>query len=367
MQLQTLQLINFRNYTEVKLNVAAPVVVLVGSNGSGKTNLLDAIHYLSLTKSAVVSNDSHSVRNGEKFFSIKGTFRLPHTTTEIFCAVQSGKKIFREGSNDYAKLSDHVGKFPVVLIAPDDTDIVKEGSEERRKFFDSIISQLDRNYLEALIQYNHLLRQRNSLLKMFAENTPVDEVALESYDQGLVRFGNIIHHRRRQFIDSFTPVFQKFYRMIVEDEPAGVTYDSELARISYEDGLIRNRQRDFSLLRTNFGVHRDDYRFDLLEGDLRKMGSQGQRKSFVIALKLSQFEILKENKRLKPILLLDDIFDKLDDHRIRKLLEMIRNNDFGQLFITDARPDRTSALLDSIQVPAKIFHIEKGVIVNENG
>jgi DNA replication and repair protein RecF len=364
MQLKTLQLINFRNYAELKLDVSAPIVVLVGSNGSGKTNLLDAIHYLSLTKSAVVSNDSHSVKNGEKFFSIKGTFQTANSTTEIICAVQSGKKIFREGVNEYAKLSDHVGKFPVVLIAPDDTDIVKEGSEERRRFFDSMISQMDRQYLDALIQYNLALRQRNSLLKMFADQGTVDDLALQSYDQPLVRFGTVIHNKRREFIQSFFPVFQKYFRLIVESEPAGVTYDSELLATSFPDGLGKNYQRDLFLQRTSFGVHRDDYRFDLFDGDLRKMGSQGQKKSFVIALKLSQFEMLKENKRLKPILLLDDIFDKLDDRRISRLLEMIQNEEFGQLFITDARPDRTATLLESINVTAKIFHIEKGEIVN---
>jgi DNA replication and repair protein RecF len=364
MQLLSLQLSNFRNYSELKLDVSGAINVLVGSNGSGKTNLLDAIHYLSLTRSAFASSDTHSIKHGEKYFFIKGTFASGSGASEIACNVQQGaKKIFKEGVNEYQKLSDHVGKFPVVLIAPDDTDLVKEGSEERRRFFDSMISQLDRNYLEALIQYTHILKQRNSLLKMFADTGSLDDLALESYDHALTDAGNRIFEKRKKFIQEFIPVFSKFYQMIVNNEPATLTYQSELLNVDYLSGLKQNRQRDLFLQRSNFGVHRDEYHFQLEHGELKKLGSQGQRKSFIVALKLAQFEMVKDKKNVRPILLLDDIFDKLDDERIAKLLGMIKTNQFGQLFITDARPDRTSSLLKSIGVSATIFHVEKGKII----
>lgn len=362
MQLQTLQLVNFKNYSEAKLDLSAKINVLVGKNGSGKTNLLDAIHYLSLTKSAF-SSDNFSIRNGEQFFMVKGFFKQGNSLQELTCSLQAGvKKTFREGVNEYQKLSEHIGKYPVVLIAPDDTELVKEGSEERRKFFDSIISQLDRTYLEALIQYSYALKQRNSLLKMFADTHSVDAIALESYDRILVREGDVIFKKRKDFIGEFLPIFRQFYTFIVADEKADLEYKSELQKTDIQTGLNTSRQRDLFLQRTNFGVHRDDYQFTLGTGDLKKLGSQGQQKSFIIALKLAQFEVLKRHKGFKPILLLDDIFDKLDDFRIAKLLELIQNDELGQLFITDARPDRTSALLRQINISAAIFTVEMGEV-----
>jgi DNA replication and repair protein RecF len=363
MQLQNLQLINFKNYEEVKLDFSSKINVLVGKNGSGKTNLLDAIHYLSLTKSAVSPSDSFCIRHGEPNFYIRGLFKQPQAINEISCAYQSGaKKIFKEGVNEYQKLSDHIGKYPVVLIAPDDTDLVKEGSEARRKFFDSMISQLDRSYLEGLIQYNHALRQRNSLLKMFSETESFDAVALETYDQVLLLLGQKVFEKRRQFVDAFVPVFNRYYHFIVAGEEAGVGYSSELKNVGYEEGLSSNRQRDLFSQRTNFGIHRDDYHFTLGNADLKKLGSQGQQKSFIIALKLAQFEIIKGHTGFNPVLLLDDIFDKLDDFRIERLLELIKNDELGQLFLTDARPDRTGSLLKQIGVSSSVFSVNSGNI-----
>jgi DNA replication and repair protein RecF len=362
-RLESIHLINFKNYPEIKLAFAPKINVLVGKNGSGKTNLLDAIHYLSMTRSAFSSSDNFAIRNGESFFMIKGAFRMENDFMELTCSVQSGsKKIFREGVNDYNKLSEHIGKYPVVLITPDDTELVKEGSEARRKFFDSIIAQLDHQYLNALMQYAHALKQRNSLLKMFADTSSFDEVALESYDQVLTQKGKLIYQRRKEFILEFLPQFQRFYSFIVEDEKAAMNYASELNEGSFEEGLLQNRKKDLYLQRTSFGIHRDDYQFILAGGDLKRLGSQGQQKSFVIALKLAQFEIMRDRKKFKPVLLLDDIFDKLDDFRIARLLEMIKNDQFGQLFITDARPDRTSSLLKQVNAAATIFTVQNGKI-----
>ena len=363
MQLQTLQLINFKNYAEARVSFSPKINVLVGKNGSGKTNLLDAIYYLALTKSAVSGPDNFCIRHGEQHFFIKGVFRRANALTEITSAFQSGsKKIFREGVNEYQKLSDHIGKYPVVLIAPDDTELVKEGSEARRKFFDSIISQLDHSYLESLIQYNQALKQRNSLLKMFAETNSFDAIALETYDDIIIPLGTSVFEKRQQFIAEYGPVFKRFYNFIVADEEAEVLYNSELKNIDFREGLRQSRSRDLFLQRTGFGIHRDDYHFALGPGDLKRLGSQGQQKSFIIALKLAQFEVIKLHKGFNPLLLLDDIFDKLDDFRIERLLELIKNDELGQLFITDARPDRTAALLRQINVTSSFFRVDGGVI-----
>lgn len=363
MYLRKLQLLNFKNYEELNLEFTANINVLVGRNGSGKTNLLDAIYYLSFTKSAFSGTDLQSIRKGQPYFMVKGQFTRASSATELSSSVQNGaKKVFREDAVDYLKLSDHIGKYPVILIAPDDVDIVKEGSEARRRFFDTLISQLDKRYLEDLIAYNQVIRQRNSLLKMFQETGKTDWLAVESYDQLLVRLGNAIFERRRDFAAEFLPVFRQYFRYIVsEGETSDLEYQSELTHTDVASGLMKSRQKDLALQRTSFGIHRDDYYFTLGDGDLKRLGSQGQQKSFVIALKLAQFEILEKYKGFKPILLLDDIFDKLDDHRIAKLLELIKNH-LGQLFITDARPDRTSDLLESVDVPAAIFRVENGTI-----
>jgi DNA replication and repair protein RecF len=294
---------------------------------------------------------------------LKGVFKKQKEVLEISCVFQNGsRKVFKEGVNEYQKLSEHIGKYPVVLIAPDDTDLVKEGSEARRKFFDSMISQVDRSFLEALIQYNYALKQRNGLLKLFYETNSFDAIALESYDEVLVRSGQTVFEKRKRFVGEYGPVFQKFYNLIVAEEDAAVLYQSELQDQGFAEALRANRERDLYLQRTSFGIHRDDYQFTLGSGDLKRLGSQGQQKSFIIALKLAHFQIVKDHKGFKPILMLDDIFDKLDDFRIERLLGLIRNGELGQLFLTDARPERTVALLRNIDVTASVFRVESGIL-----
>lgn len=363
MHLKKLSVLNFKNYEEVNLDIESRITVFVGKNGSGKTNLLDAIYYLSLTKSAFSSSDTHCIRNGESFFMVKGVFEKQSKIYELVTSVQVGlKKMFRENQQDYEKLSAHIGKYPVVLVAPDDSDLVKEGSEARRKFFDSIISQLDARYLDNLIQYNHVLKQRNSLLKMFHESGRVDALALESYDQLLIEFGTYIYNRRISFLQEFHPAFQRYYTFLVDaHEITTVQYVTGLADASFEAGLKSCRQKDLILQRTCFGIHRDDFQFQLNSGELKRFGSQGQQKSFIIALKLAQFDVLENNKGFKPLLLLDDIFDKLDDSRIARLLELIKTS-LGQIFITDARPERTTDLLKAIEVPAVVYPVNQGMV-----
>lgn len=363
MYLAKLHVLNFKNYPECNLDFSPSVNVFVGKNGSGKTNLLDAIYSLAFTKSAFASSDQQCIRAGQGAFMIKGFFEKEGREYELVSAVQVGaKKVFREDQQDYARLSDHIGKYPVILLAPDDVDLVRESSEERRKFFDGIIAQLDKRYLEALMQYNQALKQRNSLLRMFQERGTADWVMLESYDHVLQQAGQVIFTQREAFAAEFLPVFQKYYRFIVDAvEETDLQYVSKLHETDFASGLMKNRQKDLALQRTSFGIHRDDYQFTLGGGDLKRLGSQGQQKSFVIALKLAQYEVMLQHKGFKPILLLDDIFDKLDDYRIARLLELVKG-DLGQLFITDARPDRTDALLRSIDMAARVFTVERGEI-----
>lgn len=366
MHLQKLQLGNFKNYELAEVDFPSKINVLVGKNGSGKTNLLDAVYYLSFTKGAVGATDSHYIKEGQGGFYLRGTYRMADTTHTLSCGVQTGtKKIFREDDRDYQRLSDHIGKYPATLVAPDDVELVKEGSEPRRKFFDALISQIDHHYLEALMKYNHALKQRNSLLRLF-QHKPVDVGAIEAYDQVLIPLGRAIFEWRQRFATEFTPVFTRYYDFLVNhEEAAGLEYNSALADLDFEEGLARTRAKDLALQRTSFGIHRDDFKFTLADGDLKKMGSQGQQKSFVIAMKLAQWELLKIHKGFEPILLLDDIFDKLDDYRIGQLLELIRS-DFGQLFITDARPDRTQGLLRQVHLEATVFEVNQGTIRTKN-
>jgi DNA replication and repair protein RecF len=365
-RLKKIQLINFKNYPSVEVDFSSKINVLVGKNGSGKTNLLDAVYYLSFTKSAFNSSDNLAIRRGQDHFFIRGNFQLNEKFHDLSCGVQPGiKKAFAEDGREYQKLSDHIGKYPAVLVAPDDIDLIKEGGDARRKFFDSIISQIDRTYLEDLIHYNHCLRQRNGLLRMFHDRGKPDWIALEMYDEVLVPLGISIFKKRYQFVNEFLPVFSGFYNFLVGEEPASLYYSSGLAEVEFKNALLQNRQKDVALSRTCFGPHRDDYNFTLGGEDLKKLGSQGQKKSFVISLKFSQWDVIWKHKGFQPVLLMDDIFDKLDDFRIGRLLELIKSN-FGQIFITDARPDRTQGLLSQVGLKASVFEISNGNVLKEN-
>ncbi len=364
MTINQLYLLNFKNYSETTFLFSPNLNVLVGKNGSGKTNLLEAIYFLAFTKGAIASSDQHCIREGEIQSVIRGKFSIENKEHELTCGLQAGqKKIFREDGIDYTKLTEHIGKYPVVLVLPDDADLVKEGSEARRKFFDGIISQLDKNYLEDSIQYNHCIKQRNSLLKMFAESGKPDWAMVDAYDAILVSLGMKIFEQRQKSLKEFQPSFQKQYQFLVEGEHVALHYSSQLQKQEFKKGLYESRSKDLALQRTSFGIHRDEYVFTLGTGDLKRLGSQGQQKSFVLALKLAQAEMMKNNKGFYPILLLDDIFDKLDSTRIEKLLQLFST--FDQIFLTDARPDRTLYLVESVNLPKTIFRIEKGTVTTD--
>ncbi len=362
MFLESLRLYNFKNYTEAEFSPDPKINCFLGKNGSGKTNLLDAIHYLAFTKSAINPTDTQNIRFEQTQFLVKGKFSIEGRHKEVVCAFQQGqKKVVREDNQDYLKFSDHVGKYPVVLITPQDIELIWGGAEQRRRFFDTLLSQLDRFYLEHLITYNHQLKQRNSLLRRFSESGTVDTELLASYDHRICIAGNYIFQGRMTLLQEFIPKFKKHYNYIAQDsEEVDIQYRSDLQQINFATQLKNHIQRDILLQRTTCGIHRDDFLFLLNGNELKKMGSQGQQKSFLISLKLSEFQIIAEKKGLKPILLLDDIFDKLDDDRIHHLMKLVAEGMFGQLFITDARLDRSRSILSAAGISAKIYVVENG-------
>ncbi|SFB82044.1 DNA replication and repair protein RecF [Flexibacter flexilis DSM 6793] len=368
MYLESLELLYFKNYEECRLSFSPHINCLTGENGSGKTNLLDAIYYLSLTKSAFHKTDLPNIRQGHDFFMIHGDFVDTAQKHAVRCAYSLvEKKILSCNTIPYERITEHIGRFPVVLIAPDDTQVIREGSEERRKFFDGIIAQTDNHYLHNLLAYNHYLLQRNSLLKQFAERHYFDRDLLEAYSAPLLELAEKIYHKRQDFLQKFEPLFQKHY--------ARLTQSREIVRLSYESQWqAENPTTDFwaalgkdaQLQRSTHGIHRDDYVFQINDFSLKKYGSQGQQKSYLIALKLAQFEAIEAATGHKPILLLDDIFDKLDELRIGQLLQMVADSFFGQIFITDARPERSRALLAHLGEKARFFGVHEGFVQGEN-
>jgi DNA replication and repair protein RecF len=399
--LRKLNLFHFKNIEEAHLEFQGDIVCLLGKNGTGKTSLLDAIYYLSFTKSAINPSDGQNIKQGQSQFIIKGEFDMAITKDsrsleaekmssdvkeislvrespspeeragvrpkEVICAYQSGqKKIIREDGQDCTKFSEHVGKYPVVLIAPQDIELIWDGSEMRRRFFDTLISQLDKNYLENLIIYTNHLKQRNSLLRTFSESGKIDHDLLASYDQKIIPAGNYIFSKRKQFAVDFLPFFKKHYQFLVSDskEEVHIQYRSDLEKSDFADLLSKNLQRDILLQRTSSGIHRDDFEFLINTYELKKFGSQGQQKSFLIALKLAEFQCIAEAKQFKPILLLDDIFDKLDDQRIHQLMLLVSQGTFGQLFLTDARQGRSQEILKEAKVTAQVFAVENGTFTH---
>jgi DNA replication and repair protein RecF len=347
MYLKSLSLLQFKNHDEFKTEFSAWCNCIVGENGSGKTSLLDAIHYVTLTKSFLSNQDSTCVQHQQEYFMIKANIAKQDSENEVVCSFSmADKKQILIDKKPIEKMSEHIGRYPLVLLAPTDTDLVRDGSELRRKFFDSLISQLDGAYLAALIQYNRLLLQRNAVLKQFAERNYYDHALLETYSEPMLTKGLYLNQLRTKYIAMFLPLFQENYQNLSENrEQVGVTYLSEVGQEQFEAIFRDNYRADLAASRSTKGVHKDDFDFVIDQLSLKKYGSQGQQKAFVMALKLAQFALIQQIKGIKPILLMDDIFDKLDERRINMLLGMIENGSFGQVFITDARPERSRALL----------------------
>jgi len=362
--LQQLSVINFKNYAEAGLTFSEGVNVFTGNNGAGKTNLLDAIHYLSLCKSYFNPIDSQQIKQGADFFIITGNFNKNGNEENVACAVKRNqKKQFKRNKKDYQRLADHIGLLPLVMVSPYDISIIIEGSEERRKFIDNVISQTDNSYLDELIIYNKVLANRNGLLKLIADTGRYDPHLLEVLDEQLTASGSRIFEKRKAFMESFTAIFNKHYRFLSDEaEQVELLYESQLLQDDFTALLKKNIERDRVLERTTAGIHKDDLLFAIHGMPMKKFGSQGQQKSFLIALKLAQYTFLNQQNGFKPLLLLDDIFDKLDDLRVTKLMQMISNHDFGQVFITDTNVSRVKNIFSEIGVDIRLFKVKGGEI-----
>ena len=362
MWLKNITLLNFKNYSDANISFSKTVNAFVGNNGAGKTNLLDAIHYLCLCKGYFNPIDTQQIKTNEDLFMIQGDFERLEKNEKITCGVKRNqKKQFKRNKKEYNKLASHIGLFPLVMISPYDTNIIMEGSEERRRFMDNVISQTDANYLDELILYNKHLLNRNALLKQIAITKSYDPSLLEIYNDQLVACGYRIFKKRQEFMKDFIPLFNKYYNYLTEgNELVGLQYQSQLIDTPFEQLLLQSIEKDKVLERTTMGIHKDELVFTITEMPLKKFGSQGQQKSFVIALKLAQYDYLQQHKGFKPLLLLDDIFDKLDDNRVSKLMEMVSHHDFGQIFITDTGKDRVVSIFEKISIPLTIFEVNNG-------
>lgn len=365
MHLRQLSLINFKNYSEAELGFSERINCFLGNNGEGKTNLLDAIHYLCFCKSYFNPIDSQNIKHDAPFFVLQGEFVVDGRQEDIYCGLKRNeKKQFKRNQKEYSKLADHIGFLPLVMISPADAELILEGSEIRRKFLDSVISQYDKEYLEALINYNKALINRNTLLKGFAEAKVFEKEALEIWDMQLVHLGNQIFTKRKNFINEFTSIFSEYYKVISNSkEQTGIKYQSQLHDQDFALLIEYYHDKDKNLTYTSVGIHKDDLEFTLHDRPLKKYGSQGQQKSFLIALKLAQFYYLKNIKKVAPLVLLDDVYDKLDEQRVNKLMELVSSEDFGQVFITDTHTDRLPKILKNIKTDYKNFEVVHGAVI----
>ncbi|RYJ45671.1 DNA replication and repair protein RecF [Flavobacterium beibuense] len=331
----------------------------MGKNGIGKTNVLDAIYHLSYGKSYFNPLAIQNIKHGEEFFVIDGTFEKNERTEQIVCSLKKGqKKVLKRNSKAYDKFSEHIGFIPLVIISPSDNDLIMEGSETRRKFIDSVISQLDPAYLQELISYQKIVAQRNALLKYFAINRTFDKETLGIYNEQLTTLGHIIFEKRKQFLADFIPIFNSHHHAITNSaEDVTLVYQSQLEEKPLNELLEENLQRDKVLQYTSVGIHKDDLSFEIENHPIKKFGSQGQQKSFLIALKLAQFDFIKKQSGVLPILLFDDIFDKLDETRVSKIVEMVNDKVFGQIFISDTHPERTETIVKSTHQSYRIFNL----------
>ena len=361
MYLEHLSLINYKNFEADQFDFDSSINCLVGRNGAGKTTILDAIYHLAFTKSYFNPQSTQNVRHGAELFTLEGKFKIDQRDLDLFVGFKKGtKKTVKLNGKTYDRISDHIGKIPLVIISPADRDLISEGSETRRKFIDSIISQSDLGYLNALLKYNQALSQRNSLLKYFSKNNVFQKDTLALYDELLIENGSIIFEKRNQFLNFFSEHFIEQYKAIspVESEVVEVKYDSELLKTEFKTLLEQSLSKDRLLQYTSAGIHKDDLILLLNGYPIKKFGSQGQQKSFLIALRFAQYAFLKNQKNQKPIVLLDDIFDKLDDQRVMRLVALVENDFFGQLFISDTNSSRTEEVVKATGRPYVIHHLE---------
>ncbi len=364
MQVSRLKISNFKNYESQTLDFSPRLNCLTGLNGMGKTNVLDALHFLCLCKSHAGLNDRNLVRHGEDFFRLEAQFKIGQEETKVVAKYQlGGRKEFERNSNAVERLSDHVGQFPVVMIAPEDVSLVQDGSEDRRRFLDTSLSQVSADYLGSLVQYNALLKQRNALLKSFFEQRRFDPVLLESIDRQMPAPAKSLYEQRSQFVEQFLPYFADYYSAISGSrEEVDISYQSDLRKAGLDELFREGLEKDRALQRSTAGPHRDDLLLFMDGFPLKRFASQGQLKSYLLALRLAQYEVLRQQIGQTPILLLDDIFDKLDETRVRQLVGLLIERDFGQVFITDTQRARIESVVSSFDGAYKLFEIENAVV-----
>jgi len=371
MYLKKLTLTNFKNYDSTDLEFSPRINCFVGNNGVGKTNILDAVHYLSLTKSFFNSIDSVCIRHGEDYFIINGVFDSNGEEDQIYCAFQKQKqKVLKKNSKEYQKLSDHVGRYPVVMISPADSALIAEGSEERRRFMNKIISQYNAEYLDSALKYGKALQHRNKLLKNFRLSGKFDNEELVMWNSQLVKFGTYVYNERKSLVNELIPVFQENYSMICSGkEQVKLSYRSHLSEGDFAEALENTVARDRFLEYTTIGIHKDDLILEMDGYPVKTLGSQGQQKSYLVAMKLAKFEYIKRKSGISPILLLDDIFDKFDADRVEQIIKLVGSKRFGQIFITDTHQSRLHEILSSHNTDYRLFRISNNAIdeVIQNG
>ena len=359
MNLKSLSLVNYKNIESKHLEFDPKINCLVGKNGVGKTNVLDAIYHLSFGKSYFNPITSQNIRHNSDFFMVEGLYERLEREEKIMVSVKKGqKKIIKRNGKNYEKLSEHIGFLPLVIISPADNDLIIEGSATRRKFMDGVLSQTDTEYLNLLLNYNKTLAQRNALLKYFAANHTFDAANLNIYNEQLHEFGSAIYAKRKAFITEFTPIFKERYLHIANNsEQIDLVYQSKIHETPILELLEQQLSKDRMLQHTSAGAHKDDLDFTIEGYPIKKFGSQGQQKSYLIALKLAQFDFILKQNEAAPIILLDDIFDKLDETRVEQLMKLVDNNQFGQLFVSDTHPERTEAVVKKTAQSYKIFEL----------
>lgn len=361
MKLDTLSILNYKNIKEANLLFSDKINCFIGRNGMGKTNVLDAIYYLSFCKSHSNLIDSQNIEHDAEFCLIQGNYTLRDNQEEVYCGMKRRqKKQFKRNKKTYDRLTDHIGLLPLVLVSPDDSELIADGSDERRKFMDGVISQYDKTYLNHLLSYNNALKQRNALLK----NETLPDISLfEILEDQMAFHAEYIHRERDRFIEQFTPIFIEFYNTIAENrESVSLRYTSQLQDRDLREAFGRTRERDHILGYSTQGIHKDELEMMLGDYPIKRVGSQGQNKTYLIALKLAQFDFLKRTHGIPPLLLLDDIFDKLDSQRVQKIVELVASERFGQIFITDTNREHIDSILQNISQPSKMFYVEDGNI-----
>ncbi|MFT6934170.1 MAG: DNA replication and repair protein RecF [Maribacter sp.] len=359
MFLKKVSLLNYKNFESKDLEFDSKINCFVGDNGKGKTNILDAIYHLAFGKSYFNPIASQNIKHGTDFFVVEGLFEKENREEKIFCSLKrNNKKIIKRNGKAYERFADHIGLLPLVIISPADRDLISEGSDVRRKFMDGVISQSNKAYLQSLINYNKVLSQRNALLKYFAANHTFDKATLAVYNEQLHMYGSEIFAKRTEFLEKFIPIFKTQYKAITGNtEEVHLSYDSKLHLSDMASLLEKTIDRDRALQYTSVGIHKDDLSFAITEYPIKKFGSQGQQKSFLIALKFAQFQFMQEVSQTTPILLLDDIFDKLDEHRVAHIITLVNDEIFGQIFISDTHADRTETVVKKIHQSYKIFKL----------